>query len=168
MIVRACVLALAATAALGATPLVSPTRPRDPTVGDASGLSDPLRRLSRHRGHFGAGGGADAAGAHGQLPLYPTGKGVHHSAARRGAVDAFGPRAHGRYEFRGVRHRRAGGGRSRPALPYTVAEVARPRRQPLTNTGLTAYRNQVVAGLAVKCQFLAALHVYAAQVASSR
>jgi hypothetical protein len=56
----------------------------------------------------------------------------------------------------------------RPTLPYTVAEVARLRRQPLTNTGLTAYRNQVVAGLAAKCQVPAALHVYAARVASSR
>ncbi len=59
----------------------------------------------------------------------------------------------------------AGGG---PARPYTVAEVARLRRQPLTDTGLTAYRNQVVAGLAVRCQVPAALHVYAAQIAGSR
>jgi mono/diheme cytochrome c family protein len=56
----------------------------------------------------------------------------------------------------------------RPTRPYTVAEVARLRRQPLTDTGLTAYRNQVVAGLAVRCQVPAALHVYAAQIASSR
>jgi hypothetical protein len=54
----------------------------------------------------------------------------------------------------------------KPAPPYTVAEVARLRRQPLTNTGLTAYRNQVVAGLAVRCQVPAALHVYAAQTAT--
>jgi hypothetical protein len=56
----------------------------------------------------------------------------------------------------------------RPARPYTVAEVARLRRQPLTNTGVTAYRNQVVAGLAARCQVPAGLHVYAARVASSR
>jgi hypothetical protein len=56
----------------------------------------------------------------------------------------------------------------RPARPYTVAEVARLRRQPLTNTGVTAYRNRVVAGLAATCEVPAALHVYAARVASSR
>jgi hypothetical protein len=52
----------------------------------------------------------------------------------------------------------------RPARPYTVAEVARLRREPLTDTGLTAYRNRVVAGLAARCEVPAALHVYAAQV----
>jgi len=56
----------------------------------------------------------------------------------------------------------------KPARPYTVAEVARLRRQPLTDTGLTVYRNQVVAGLAVKCQVPAALHVYAARAAGTR
>ena len=52
--------------------------------------------------------------------------------------------------------------------PYTVAEVARLRRQPLTDTGLTAYRNQVVAGLAARCRVPLALHVYAAPVTASR
>lgn len=52
----------------------------------------------------------------------------------------------------------------RPARPYTVAEVARLRREPLTDTGLTAYRNRVVAGLAARCEVPAALHVYAARV----
>jgi len=56
----------------------------------------------------------------------------------------------------------------KPAQPYTVAEVARLRRQPLTDTGLTVYRNQVVAGLALECRVPAALHVYAARVASTR
>jgi hypothetical protein len=60
----------------------------------------------------------------------------------------------------------AAGGRK--ARPYTVAEVARLRRQPLTGTGLTAYRNRVVAGLAAKCRVPPALHVYAAQVTASR
>ena len=48
------------------------------------------------------------------------------------------------------------------ASPYTVAEVARLRHRPLTDTGLTAYRNQVVAGLATRCRVPMALHVYAA------
>jgi hypothetical protein len=56
----------------------------------------------------------------------------------------------------------------RPARPYTVAEVARLRRQPLTDTGLTAYRNRVVAGLAARCRVPAALHVYAARVTMVR
>lgn len=59
----------------------------------------------------------------------------------------------------------AGGARARP---YTVAEVARLRHHPLTDTGLTAYRNQVVAGLATKCRVPLALHVYAAPVTASR
>jgi hypothetical protein len=54
------------------------------------------------------------------------------------------------------------------AHPYTVAEVARLRRHPLTGTGLTAYRNRVVAGLAARCRVPPALHVYAAQVTASR
>ena len=44
--------------------------------------------------------------------------------------------------------------------PYTVAEVARLRREPLTQTGLTAYRNQVVAQLQAHCGAPAALSVY--------
>lgn len=59
----------------------------------------------------------------------------------------------------------AGGAR---ASPYTVAEVARLRHHPLTDTGLTAYRNQVVAGLATRCRVPAALRVYAAPVTASR
>lgn len=58
------------------------------------------------------------------------------------------------------------GGRSAP--PYTVAEVAWLRRDPLTDTGLTVYRNRVVAGLAARCEVPAALHVYAARVAAAR
>lgn len=56
----------------------------------------------------------------------------------------------------------------RAAAPYTIAEVARLRRHPLTDTGLTAHRNRVVAGLAAKCEVPAALHVYAARVTISR
>ena len=56
----------------------------------------------------------------------------------------------------------------RPARPYTVAEVARLRREALTDTGLTAYRNRVVAGLAARCTVPPALHVYAVAVASAR
>lgn len=59
----------------------------------------------------------------------------------------------------------AAGGQARP---YTVAEVARLRRHPLTDTGLTAYRNRVVAGLATRCQVPQGLHVYAPQVTASR
>lgn len=59
----------------------------------------------------------------------------------------------------------AGGDRARP---YTVAEVSRLRRHPLTDTALTAYRNQVVAGLAARCRVPQALRVYAAQVTPSR
>ena len=59
----------------------------------------------------------------------------------------------------------AGGGNARP---YTVAEVARLRHHPLTDTGLTAYRNRVVAGLGARCRVPQALHVYAAQVTASR
>lgn len=44
--------------------------------------------------------------------------------------------------------------------PYTVAEVARLRREPLTQTGLTAYRNEVVAQLQARCDAPAALSVY--------
>lgn len=53
----------------------------------------------------------------------------------------------------------AGGGKARP---YTVAEVARLRRRPLTDTGLTAYRNRVVAALAARCAVPPGLKVYAA------
>jgi hypothetical protein len=59
----------------------------------------------------------------------------------------------------------AAGGR---AERYTVAEVARLRRHPLTDTGLTAYRNRVVAGLASRCRVPRGLNVYAAQVTASR
>jgi hypothetical protein len=59
----------------------------------------------------------------------------------------------------------AGGGK---AERYTVAEVARLRRHPLTDTGLTAYRNRVVAGLATRCRVPRELNVYAAQVIASR
>jgi hypothetical protein len=56
----------------------------------------------------------------------------------------------------------------RAARPYTLAEVARLRREPLTGTGLTATRNRVVAGLAARCAVPAALHVYAAPVTAAR
>lgn len=56
----------------------------------------------------------------------------------------------------------------RAARPYTLAEVARLRREPLTGTGLSATRNRVVAGLAARCAVPAALHVYAAPVTLAR
>lgn len=59
----------------------------------------------------------------------------------------------------------AGGGK---ASPYSVAEVSRLRRHPLTDTGLTVYRNRVVAGLATRCRVPPELNVYAAQVTASR
>lgn len=54
----------------------------------------------------------------------------------------------------------AAGGRA--ARPYTVAEVARLRSEPLTQTGLTPYRDRVVARLQAKCAAPAALSVYGA------
>lgn len=54
----------------------------------------------------------------------------------------------------------AAGGRE--ARPYTVAEVARLRRQPLTQTGLTLYRKQVVAHVQARCPASAGLSVYGA------
>jgi len=56
----------------------------------------------------------------------------------------------------------------RPVPAYTIAEVARLRREPLTDTGLTAYRNGVVAGLAARCEVPAALHVYARSLPPAR
>jgi hypothetical protein len=50
----------------------------------------------------------------------------------------------------------------REARPYTVAEVTRLRRHPFTNTGLTRYREQVVAHLALHCAVPAELRVYGA------
>lgn len=44
--------------------------------------------------------------------------------------------------------------------PYSVAEVARLRREPLTQTGLTAYREQVVAHVEARCAAPAGLNVY--------
>ncbi|MGH8201400.1 MAG: c-type cytochrome [Steroidobacteraceae bacterium] len=55
----------------------------------------------------------------------------------------------------------AGGSNARP---YTVAEVARLRRHPLTDTGLTAYRNRVVAGLAAQCRVPPGLNIYVGRV----
>lgn len=49
-----------------------------------------------------------------------------------------------------------------PPRPYTVAEVARLRREPLTQTGLTPYREQVVAHLEARCAAPAGLSVYGA------
>lgn len=54
----------------------------------------------------------------------------------------------------------------REAHPYTVAEVARLRREPLTQTGLTPYREQVVAHLKSHCAVPAGLSVYGAAYAS--
>jgi hypothetical protein len=51
----------------------------------------------------------------------------------------------------------AGGSR---APRYTVAEVARLRREPLTQNGLTPYREQVVARIEARCAVPAALEVY--------
>jgi hypothetical protein len=51
----------------------------------------------------------------------------------------------------------AGGGNARP---YTVAEVARLRREPLTQNGLTPYRERVVARIEARCAVPAALNVY--------
>jgi hypothetical protein len=48
------------------------------------------------------------------------------------------------------------------AKPYSVAEVARLRREPLTQTGLTPYREQVVAHLQARCAAPAGLSVYGA------
>ncbi|HEY1891859.1 MAG TPA: hypothetical protein VGG63_15745 [Steroidobacteraceae bacterium] len=59
----------------------------------------------------------------------------------------------------------AGGSNARP---YTVAEVARLRHHPLTDTGLTAYRNRVVAGLAARCRVPPGLNVYVGRVTASR
>jgi hypothetical protein len=50
----------------------------------------------------------------------------------------------------------------REARPYSVAEVARLRRQPLTQTGLTPYREQVVARIRARCAAPAGLEVYGA------
>ena len=44
--------------------------------------------------------------------------------------------------------------------PYTVAEVARLRREPLTQTGLTPYREQVVARVEARCAAPAGLGAY--------
>ena len=59
----------------------------------------------------------------------------------------------------------------RKARPYTVAEVARLRREPLTQNGLTPYRERVVARIEARCAVPAALNIYgeayAARVKSS-
>lgn len=54
----------------------------------------------------------------------------------------------------------------RAARPYTVAEVASLRRHPFTNTGLTRYREQVVAHLAPRCAVPAGLREYGAAYGS--
>lgn len=46
------------------------------------------------------------------------------------------------------------------ARPYTVAEVARLRHEPLTKPGLTPYREQVVAHIEARCAVPAGLSVY--------
>lgn len=48
------------------------------------------------------------------------------------------------------------------ARRYTVAEVARLRREPLTQTGLTPYRERVVARVQARCAAAAGLSVYGA------
>ncbi len=55
----------------------------------------------------------------------------------------------------------------RAAHPYTVVEVTRLRRQPFTNTGVTRYREQVVAHLASRCAVPAGLRVYGAAYGSA-
>jgi hypothetical protein len=167
MIVRACVLTLVAAVALGATPRPSQTRP--------------VTRLSAtqvaYLTHCGGCHGIEGISAPGAVPTL---RGLTGSflCTRQGRefiirLPDVGLSTLSDRELTDVMNfvvfdigaPVAGG---RPALPYTVAEVARLRRQPLTDTGLTAYRNQVVAGLAAKCRVPAALHVYAAQVASAR
>lgn len=54
----------------------------------------------------------------------------------------------------------------REAHPYTVEEVARLRREPLTQTGLTPYRERVVAHLKAHCAVPAGLSVYGAAYGS--
>jgi hypothetical protein len=54
----------------------------------------------------------------------------------------------------------------REARPYTVAEVARLRRHPFTNTGLTRYREQVLAHRAPRCAVRAGLREYGAAYGS--
>jgi hypothetical protein len=51
---------------------------------------------------------------------------------------------------------------SREARRYTVAEVARLRREPLTQAGLTPYRERVVAHVEARCAAPAGLSVYGA------
>lgn len=51
--------------------------------------------------------------------------------------------------------------------PYTVAEVRRLRAHPFTNTGLTRYREQLVAQFASRCAVPAGLRVYGAGYAPS-
>jgi hypothetical protein len=51
---------------------------------------------------------------------------------------------------------------AREARPYTVAEVARLRREPLTQTGLTPYREQVVARVEARCAGASGLSAYTA------
>lgn len=167
MILRACVLALVATAAIAATPRVSQTRP-------VTHLSATQVAYLTHCGGCHGIEGISAPGA------VPTLRGLTGSflCTRQGRefiirLPDVGLSTLSDRELTDVMNfvvfdigaPVAGG---KPALPYTVAEVARLRRQPLTNTGLTAYREQVVAGLAVRCQVPAALHVYAAQIASTR
>ena len=48
----------------------------------------------------------------------------------------------------------------REVHPYTVAEVARLRRRPLTNTGLAGYRERVVTHLAPRCAVPAGMSAY--------
>ncbi len=48
----------------------------------------------------------------------------------------------------------------RKARPYTVAEVTRLRREPLTQNGLTPYRERVVARIEARCAVPAALNIY--------
>jgi hypothetical protein len=167
MILRACVLALVATAAIAATPRVSQTRP--------------VTRLSAtqvaYLTHCGGCHGIEGISAPGAVPTL---RGLTGSflCTRQGRefiirLPDVGLSTLSDRELTDVMNfvvfdigaPVAGG---RPAQPYTVAEVARLRRQPLTDTGLTVYRNTVVAGLAVRCQVPAALHVYAAQIASTR
>lgn len=58
-----------------------------------------------------------------------------------------------------------GGPRStaRAVAPFTVAEVAQLRKQPLTDTGLAAYRTRIVADLIERCAAPASLRAYAVE-----
>lgn len=52
----------------------------------------------------------------------------------------------------------------RGVAPFTAAEVAQLRKQPLTDTGLAAYRARVVANLIERCAAPASLRAYSVEI----